>query len=45
MERKVVKDLHQLAWAFHEATKAVGFDYVKSVAFEKDNGEMVWSEL
>jgi|TARA_R110001583_G_scaffold92151_2_gene234476 hypothetical protein len=45
LERTVVKDLNQLAWAFHEATKAVGFDYVKSVAFEKDNGEMVWSEF
>lgn len=45
IEREDVETLNDLAWLYSEATQAAGFTYVKSVAFEKDDGEMVWSDI
>lgn len=45
MSRDDVSDLYQLADLFTEAARAIGFSYVKAVSFEKDDGEVVWSDF
>ena len=41
--REGIDNLHQLAEAYCDATVAGGFTYVENVAFEKDDGQMVFS--
>tara|TARA_R110000868_G_scaffold27592_2_gene104466 strand:+ start:1137 stop:1337 length:201 start_codon:yes stop_codon:yes gene_type:complete len=40
--RHEVDDLYALARAFAEAARAGGFTYVEDVAFEKDDGQMLF---
>jgi|TARA_R110000772_G_scaffold20038_1_gene55712 hypothetical protein len=42
--RDDVEDLHTLATVYADAARAGGFTYVESVAFEKDDGQMVFSD-
>ena len=43
--RDYIDDLYGLGQAFDEATVAAGFTYVTGVAFEKNDGTMVFSNL
>lgn len=43
--RDGVEDLYVLADVFTQATKTMGYTYVKSVAFEKDDGTVVWGDI
>ena len=45
VERDDVDDLHSLAQAYGDAARAAGFTYVESVAFEKDDGQMVFGDF
>jgi hypothetical protein len=38
-----IDNLHELGDAYVDATRAGGFNYVENVAFEKDDGQMVFS--
>tara|TARA_R110000772_G_scaffold34193_2_gene83077 strand:- start:667 stop:867 length:201 start_codon:yes stop_codon:yes gene_type:complete len=40
--RHDIDDLHALAQAFADAARSGGFTYVEDVAFEKDDGQMVF---
>tara|TARA_R110000796_G_scaffold86661_2_gene187410 strand:+ start:360 stop:560 length:201 start_codon:yes stop_codon:yes gene_type:complete len=40
--RHDVDDLHALAQVYADAARAGGFTYVENVAFEKDDGQMVF---
>ena len=40
--REGILDLHGLGQAFTDSTRAVGFGYVENVAFEKEDGTMVF---
>ena len=40
--RDNIEDLHQLSDFLADAIRGVGFTYVNGVAFEKDDGEMVF---
>lgn len=42
--REDVDDLHTLAAIFADSARAGGFTYVEGVAFEKDDGQMVFSD-
>ncbi len=42
--REEVEDLNTLAAVYGDAARAGGFTYVESVAFEKDDGQMVFSD-
>tara|TARA_R110002167_G_scaffold76736_1_gene213578 strand:+ start:399 stop:599 length:201 start_codon:yes stop_codon:yes gene_type:complete len=42
--RDNMEDLQSLAAVFADAARAGGFTYVESVAFEKDDGQMVFSD-
>tara|TARA_R110000744_G_scaffold358222_1_gene465280 strand:+ start:331 stop:531 length:201 start_codon:yes stop_codon:yes gene_type:complete len=42
--RDDMDDLQSLAAVFADAARAGGFTYVESVAFEKDDGQMVFSD-
>jgi hypothetical protein len=39
-----IVDLYGLGYAFADAARAAGYTYVQDVAFEKDDGSMVFSE-
>jgi hypothetical protein len=43
--RHDVEDLYSLSHAYTDATKAIGFSYVESVGFEKDDGKMVFGDF
>ena len=43
--RDYIDDLYGLGQVFDEATVAAGFTYVTGVAFEKNDGTMVFSNL
>ena len=45
LSREDVTDIYELADMFTEAAKAMGFSYIKAVGFEKDDGNMVWSDF
>lgn len=45
LERQNVDNLEDLAFFFSEAAVAAGWSYVKSVALEKEDGTIVWSEI
>jgi len=45
VERYNVDDLYSLAYVFGEATRSAGFTYVEAVAFEKDDGKMVFGDV
>jgi hypothetical protein len=45
MEREDIEDINGLLWLFSEFCQAAGFTYVKAVAVEKDDGEMIWSDF
>ena len=38
-----IDNLYELGDAYVDATRAGGFNYVENVAFEKDDGQMVFS--
>lgn len=38
-----IDTLYDLGDAYVDATRAAGFNYVENVAFEKDDGQMVFS--
>ena len=40
--RHDIHDLHALAQAFADSARSGGFTYVEDVAFEKDDGQMVF---
>jgi hypothetical protein len=40
--REDIQDLMQLADFLGDAVRGAGFSYVNGVAFERDDGEMVW---
>tara|TARA_R110002167_G_scaffold193226_1_gene395840 strand:+ start:721 stop:921 length:201 start_codon:yes stop_codon:yes gene_type:complete len=40
--RNEVDDLHALARVFTDSAQAGGFTYVEDVAFERDDGQMVF---
>jgi len=42
--RENVDDLYSLASVFADSARAGGFTYVEGVAFEKDDGQMVFSD-
>jgi hypothetical protein len=42
--RDSVEDLQSLATVYSEAARAGGFTYVQAVAFEKDDGQMTFSD-
>ena len=42
VQREGVSDLVALAQVFADAARAAGFTYVEDVAFEKDDGNIVW---
>tara|TARA_R110000765_G_scaffold329903_1_gene420702 strand:+ start:258 stop:458 length:201 start_codon:yes stop_codon:yes gene_type:complete len=44
VERNSIDDLYGLGYAFAEAARAAGYTYVNVVAFEKDDGSMIFSE-
>ena len=44
MVRDNIDDLYGLGYAFADAARAAGYTYVQDVAFEKDDGSMVFSE-
>lgn len=43
--RQGVDDLYALANTFAEAARAGGYTYVEDVAFERDDGQMVFGGL
>lgn len=43
--REDVEDLVQLANFLGDAVRGAGFSYVSNVAFEQDNGNMVFGDL
>lgn len=43
--RQEVDDLHALAQMYGDAARAGGFTYVEGVAFEKDDGQMVFGDF
>lgn len=43
--RDDVDDLYALADVFTQAAKTMGYTYVQSVAFEKDDGTVVWGDV
>lgn len=45
VERNDVDDLNSLAQAYADAARAAGFTYVETVAFEKDDGQMVFGDF
>lgn len=45
VSRDGVEDLYTLAEVFTQACKAMGYTYVNSVGFEKDDGTMVWGDI
>lgn len=45
IERHNVVTLQDLAYFYTEATVAGGWTYVKSVALEKEDESIVWSDL
>lgn len=45
MSRDEIGDIYELADLFSEAARAMGFSYVKAVGFEKDDGQIVWSDF
>tara|TARA_R110000803_G_scaffold92433_3_gene159910 strand:+ start:1237 stop:1437 length:201 start_codon:yes stop_codon:yes gene_type:complete len=45
LERNSVEDLHSLAQVYADSARAAGFTYVESVAFEKDDGQMVFGDF
>lgn len=45
VERYGVEDLYTLAHVYAEATRGAGFTYVEAVAFEKDDGKMVFGDF
>lgn len=40
--REDIQDLTQLSDFLADAVRGAGFSYVNAVAFERDDGEMVW---
>ena len=40
-----IDDLYGLGRAFADATRAAGYTYVDDIAFEKDDGTMVFGDL
>ena len=40
-----IDTLYDLGAAYVDATRAGGFNYVENVAFEKDDGQMVFSRF
>ena len=42
INREGIYDLNALAQLFADAARAAGFSYVEDVAFEKDDGSIVW---
>lgn len=44
MVKDDITEAQQLALIFAEAAHAFGFTYVKSVGFECDDGDMIWSD-
>jgi hypothetical protein len=42
MVRSDIDDLYSLGRAYGDFTRAIGFPYVEDVAFEKDDGQMVF---
>lgn len=40
-----MEDLNDLAWAFSEAARAIGFTYVEQVGIKTEGGKEVWSEF
>jgi|TARA_R110002167_G_scaffold108283_5_gene276532 hypothetical protein len=45
VERNDIDDLQSLGQAYAEAARAAGFTYVEGVAFEKDDGQMVFGDF
>ena len=45
VERNDIDDLQSLGLAYAEAARAAGFTYVEGVAFEKDDGQMVFGDF
>lgn len=45
MTRDDIDDLYGLLNLFHECANALGYSYVKSVGFEKDDETIVWSDF
>lgn len=43
-ERDNIDDLTQLANLLSDAVRGAGFSYVNTVAFEKDDGDMVFGD-
>lgn len=43
--REEIEDIYQLANLFTDFAVAMGFTYVKSVGFEKDDGTVVWGDF
>ena len=37
-----IDDLYSLGQAYGDFTRSIGFNYVEDVAFEKDDGQMVF---
>lgn len=42
MVRSDIDDLYSLGQAYGDFSRAIGFNYVEDVAFEKDDGQMVF---
>ena len=42
MVRSDIDDLYSLGRAYGDFTRSIGFSYVEDVAFEKDDGQMVF---
>jgi len=42
MVRSDIDDLYSLGQAYGDFARAIGFGYVEDVAFEKDDGQMVF---
>lgn len=45
ISRNDIDDIYQLASLFQDFAVALGFTYVKAVGFEKDDGNIVWSDF
>lgn len=45
IERYGIDDLYALAHVYAEATRSAGFTYVEAVAFEKDDGKIVFGDF
>lgn len=45
MTRDEVDDMYGLLNLFQEYANALGFTYIKSVGFEKDDETIVWSDF